>query len=974
MKQLLHEASVRAIYLTEDEHKQVLHYASILFLGFLLPHSTGNEFCLLQNVDRKTAKSSTSSKTPSFDPVACVLEMTLPERLGQFLTQTPSIQQNHASFELNTVTDPKVELAYHNFLERGLKPLLSARPLHREEVDLLHLIAMVICPWSTPTKKNLTPLARALVKHPLAPSFAVHHGHRVEWVEFLASQVVWLPSLSEDENYLVTKPLLQGALPHLQGSLVAFAARSTIPHVTSLAYAAWTAAVVQTKNLALLAQLWHTLLQQIVDNPVKYDCRHGTFPRRACRQFWPLLPNQPNGVNKHNHSDDNGFCHHCVCGQLLAGIFLHGTNRADFADMALSSVSDTIEWQMDAWAKDEDEQDKKPPTTPCLLAALLFAARNILLVTKQNDLEQEPIDTLVTSAVQLLLHPHLLVRQEAIRVLAEAFEYTPRAKSSAVLVLESIKQTKDSKMLEEMDFVVKYLVQASPGFAKELTSYLIRNMVSENGLNEKEAKMLETTALNNPRFIKDGYESILNQLSKNDTPTAIFMSLFSAMLSKRQTVYFAGPKTESDSLQLQSMLARRGNRWDQYRMACHAMVVGDFCLAALAFKSIANSPINERHFLWLSALEKIAIAEAMLTLHGSKAIPDASCQLHKALSYLHHLGTTASGKTASSFAFQTRYLFLRLDELDWITVIRQITRETRLTGVSPSKNTRHYQHLINAEKGFSVLGSRYLQLNQEYGVSFRSGRSTTCLLAHAYFCNFLSKATHSAFCDVFSAQKVQTDTYQRMSRLDLPMIKLLNELDGVIVQPMNTPMEPNVRAAAMLELLDAVLLVPTSFPRDFFSPRSRPAAQVRLSSGPAELTELGGKNPATIECHPSISFDLEVNGTIPLQFLQNARRPISCALLWYRFMYLSPMEDEDESNAVDGSAVEKSLPKITGPLDISILADGRYETILEMPPLAFEGFFMVQVKVGCRDSFGAEFELCTTPSMPEIDIHCTRSR
>ena len=52
------------------------------------------------------------------------------------------------------------------------------------------------------------------------------------------------------------------------------------------------------------------------------------------------------------------------------------------------------------------------------------------------------------------------------------------------------------------------------------------------------------------------------------------------------------------------------------------------------------------------------------------------------------------------------------------------------------------------------------------------------------------------------------------------MVSLVRRLDDLLLQQMDNSVNPAIRAAAMLELLDGILMVPTHFPRDFLMARS----------------------------------------------------------------------------------------------------------------------------------------------------------
>jgi len=527
---------------------------------------------------------------------------------------------------------------------------------------------------------------------------------------------------------------------------------------------------------------------------------------------------------------------------------------------------------------------------------------------------------------------------------------------------------------EGLTKLVRVLAQLSGAFTMQLSKHLSSKLNSE--LSEVELKFLATIWTNSSAAIP-GKDLDCTKIIENCQSPAAAMDLGAAILGRRREMYYFPTKeTEEESQRLQSVLVNKGNRWDYYRLGCHAMTVGDFLFATLIFDDLAKSSLSEDHFLWIAALKNVAMAEALLGSLGSDGIPDASSLIHTSLSYLHHLDTTNNTKTPRGFAFQSRLLFLRLDQLDLVTVIRQLTRETRLTGDIPHKNTRHHQHLVNATRGLESLGLRYRQLNQKYGLHFQSNLSTSSLLAQQDVCNFLSRATKVFFAEIFpSFKSPNVDGGKSRNSYKFLPNKLMNELDSHFLNVLDNPMEPLVRAAALLELLEGMIKVPNTLPRDFFSPRPIILSDLKLSAVPSENAEYGADSCDVIEALPSICFYCAVNGKIPTKLIQQAtKRPIVSVFVWCNLVYLSAVEDEEAREGPDKETVRGRIPDIRGPHELISCADGRFYAELELPPLTDEGTFLLEMKLGCRDSAGAEWELQVRPSSCQIVVRSSRSR
>ncbi|CAJ1954407.1 unnamed protein product [Cylindrotheca closterium] len=183
---ILTEAASLLPYMTTREHGRVSKLASILLLGFFLPHSTGNEFFLLQNQSslttfnnnqkegshqthqqqHQTAGAKTSEQphpnlvvsNPSQPQQqedqkdaakaiqsAVIDRMTLSERLQR----SSHVYNAHECGELHSICHDPMELILDSFLKHALVPFLKNRPAHTQQVDLLHILAMAIHPHPT---------------------------------------------------------------------------------------------------------------------------------------------------------------------------------------------------------------------------------------------------------------------------------------------------------------------------------------------------------------------------------------------------------------------------------------------------------------------------------------------------------------------------------------------------------------------------------------------------------------------------------------------------------------------------------------------------------------------------------------------------------------------------------------------------------------------------------------------------------
>ncbi|KAL3944290.1 MAG: hypothetical protein SGBAC_001635 [Bacillariaceae sp.] len=357
---ILAEAAALLPYMTTKEHGRVSKLASILLLGFLLPHSTGNEFTLLQNEaslpslkhdhqqrphqnhhHQHQAAGAKSSELPTPNPVvsnpsqpqnqrdqrsadeaiqaAVIDQMSLSERL-----QRASLLYNpHECGELHAIVHDPMELVLDSFLKHALVPFLKNRPAHRQQVDLLHVLAMAIHPHPTEqavkdvmlemegeeeeegeedengTKTPVPPISKRdigikekkqkiweytqlLMTNIAASSFQLQYRHRLLLVQ-IATDCLVVPSIHSstrkqkyhgDSHPDVASSLFDGAIPHLRASLYAFGLAAMSPYDAHWAQCGLVGVSVQTRKLSTLKEEWSRLLHRLVDDKTNYMVDH----------------------------------------------------------------------------------------------------------------------------------------------------------------------------------------------------------------------------------------------------------------------------------------------------------------------------------------------------------------------------------------------------------------------------------------------------------------------------------------------------------------------------------------------------------------------------------------------------------------------------------------------------------------------------------------------------------------------------
>jgi hypothetical protein len=184
--------------MTNYEHGQVSRLIGIMLLGFLLPQSTGNDFFTLQNLSsHRMSVPSTQRQQHKFqqssgnqtsgeerlsenqDLSDCIIYMSLEERL-----ESSKHRYGNEFGELDdSIMHDHLENAFQSFL-KSLKKFLLGRPAHTMEVDIIHILAMVIhpnpsehCIRETSSSNDIWEMTLRLMSSLVPHSFHVNYHH-----------------------------------------------------------------------------------------------------------------------------------------------------------------------------------------------------------------------------------------------------------------------------------------------------------------------------------------------------------------------------------------------------------------------------------------------------------------------------------------------------------------------------------------------------------------------------------------------------------------------------------------------------------------------------------------------------------------------------------------------------------------------------------------------------------------------------
>lgn len=969
--------------MTMQEFGTVSRFAAILLFGFLVPTSTGNDFFVAPTApQQQTAGSHSSESTKGND---AFLNMSLEERLEKscrFYTQ--------GEFgEVNSIVDANRQRAFQSFLHNGIGPFLAARQAHStESTDLLHLLAMAIHPQP---QQELIPLTSQVLSSEKdssfwtrtqrfmacihAGSFQVNESHRLVLVKMMADKLVLPQQHQQRSTTFADDPLQDGPVPHLRAALHSFALGESAENAQE-ANRALVNIAVRTGDETTVAEEWNALFKSTVNNVTECKCNDYTFSSTKASRKRP-------------------FCTHVTRGKLMQQFILDYNESRYYADaaftrQALESLSTCL------------QQQSTTTLQPCLVASLLMAARSLFYFLLPETTGQDDNDTagardkLIRAAIQLLHHPAIRVSKASSSLLALAFAYNSSELTMAYIegVEKSIQRALDpcfgndnenskGDSVEErfgaLQDVTITLSRLLPTFASVMLEHFLTKLQQGNAASNAAAcRMIAAIATARPFAAQKQVESILSLAKTTQNNAACQSQLVSTLLTLRQAHLFAKDTREDVRLATTELLSNMTDQWILYKLACHALVTGNNNVARDAFESLLASSSSESTFLWMSALSNVAKGKDELASKGCHGILTATPPFYSAVSYLESLADSALG---NEFGFQIEYLQLRIDLLEQCTSLYSLCREIRLSGAVPKATVRTGLHLRNTLKLFYALAGRYYSLYKRYGLFICQQSRTALRTCHA-LCRWLGDAGRKAFPEV-KMEKIGDETAWPHGDELHPLTLLLKKLNKVVVDPMQGSFDPQLRAAAIAETLDAILMAPYPFPRGFTTVQSIPSATLRLANDRNETDDATCEFQdleEAITLYPGATCTLLATGEIPSALFQKAKVSFSQILLWQTDRYVGLLNDDDDDEAEDGNERDSSISTLTkaqdvdaGPMAIPLLPSGRYLAQIQYQAPVDEGLYSVEIVLGCRDVRCGEWELPVELKSRTVLVRVSRS-
>lgn len=905
-------------------------------------------------------------------------------------------------------------------------------------------------------------LMSSLVPH----NFHVNYRHRLLLVQLVADHLV-VPRFQKDQS-AIDAPLFEGALPHLRASLYAFGMAAMHPYDSHWSQCGLVSIAVQTGMKVVVREEWGRLLNRLMDDRTNYQCCHSKKTTNCSSSTPPCLsfmtgnrqsfcPHRARGqlleifltrLSKARHFADEDFLQHAL-GSLTDAIEFkvdmwtdensdedndnRGANDPNLGsgnepkDGYEEALKKTVDTEMNDAAESEkaaaNESCHSTSESPCVLASLLVAAKPLfyflLPITTRGDnnaeVESEDSqrrDMLVSCGIQLLHHWNGEIASEASELLVLSFSYGPENMvndyaealfSSAKLSITNAVNAIDSASSFFIDGTIATISRTSPTFAESILNFVFTLDQGSFPKANLVGRLIAAVATACPSAAAKQTKKIMERLEEENTKSEGKAQLLAPLLACRMS-YFFNKATDQTLQQVEKFIDRDDTTgWDLYMLGRQALVSGNFAAAMSLYEELSLLSTSEHNFLWLSALQKVAAAESILLSDGAKGIPTSTIYLRSATSSIMALPGFLSSIKAD-FGFQRKLLSLRLDFLDMICTIRQLTSEMRLTNVGPKRFTRPSLHLKSAVKLLSILASKYLSLYRQHGLFICQQSRTAVRTLHA-LCRFVSSATRSTFIDEipeantfnFHTNVIQALT-QPQGDSSHPLTVLMKRLDSQVLKDMSGAVDAKIRAAAMLQVLDGVLKVPIPFPRSFLRTKTVPCVKYRLFVD-ADLYDDHGDMDDDMEDEIEVSTGTLItffaSGSIPKTLVEQAHLPFCIVLLWHTVIFqANPTKhsndadqekqqgDDNNASTSDTHSLSSSMnfaisggEKNPAPTAVSLSPSGNFFMKIDCEALFMEGgLYTIETRLGCRDIRGGEWELPVgTESLHSIPIRVVPS-
>ena len=418
------------------------------------------------------------------------------------------------------------------------------------------------------------------------------------------------------------------------------------------------------------------------------------------------------------------------------------------------------------------------------------------------------------------------------------------------------------------------------------------------------------------------------------------------------------------------------DNWTSYHLVKHCFSTSNFGLAhQILEKHLMRKSLQQSSFLWLDSLIRLAAAEEMLRTDGFIALPDSLAKISACHSIILSLVNLSPEKgkeyqfgSLGIFQFQVEVLMARIEFLQLIKNARCTCTEYMLTLGHDSGNTRTRLHLKNLSRCFTMLASRYLKMYRIFGLHF-SQQSRSALRGLISMCSFFSEIIDLVFFQKASVKnnstKMNVEQEQELQSTvpsgdkNHPMGILLSRLrSGAAESKLSTnPIEPK----ALLDAIDVLLQCPVPFPSSFFVIKHIPMIY-------STIVETNGQD--IIDIAPGMPIKLLVTGVVPDSFTASAKTSFSQVVAWPTLSFAGRLDDDDEdpneTKSNEGNEMPVGLQNKPDAVATNLLPGGGFIINIELDPIMEEGYYNVNMLMGCRDICCGEWILPTQSEMNAV--------
>lgn len=456
-----------------------------------------------------------------------------------------------------------------------------------------------------------------------------------------------------------------------------------------------------------------------------------------------------------------------------------------------------------------------------------------------------------------------------------------------------------------------------------------------------------------------------SKADSNDAVQRLLTQLSSTLTLNKKQLSFASVEKllEPDDLD---------NHWNLYQITRQCFVTSNFSLARqILEKYLVHRSIQQSSFLWLHSLVRLAAAEETLRTDGYSAIPSSLFGINACHSLILSLANLFSGENENhqfgvlgAFRFQLEVLVARVEFLQLIKDARCTCLDSILTSNHSLGNTRTKMHLKNLSKCFNMLTSRYMKMYRMFGLHC-SQQSLSSLRGLISMCSFLSELIdlmmeHNASWKINSTSldvdDEQQDVAMPLADKNHPMGILLSRLRAGASEARISP-DP-IKTNVLLDAIDVLLRCPVPFPSSFFVIKPIPMIY-------STIIQTNGQDP--IEILSGIPLKLTITGMVPDTFMRSAKIPFSLIIAWPSITYAGNLVDYDEDGNETKSINEDDTPLMhrnkPDAVATNLLPGGNFILSIELDPIIEEGYYFIDIQMGCRDVRCGEWFLPTQNNM-----------